>query len=155
MPRVSSGLPVVIVIRPTVEGAKLQTITATKALAYRGMTLLRAKRAIEAAVGGEAVIEVPMVEHLPTLARELLHAGFEASQIGASTVDIKALRDRLHMSQEEFARRYGLEVGALRNWEQKRRALDGTALLYLRAIEKDPEGTARAQENEILEKEGA
>jgi putative transcriptional regulator len=115
------------------------------------MTMLRAKRAVEAAMQGEGVAEVPTVEHLPTLARELRNAGFDVTLIATETIDVKTLRESLGMSQEVFARRYGLETDALQNWEQGRRALEGTALRYLRAIKADPAGTARAQEEQIAE----
>ena len=153
--RVPSGSPVALVLRPGADRSRLQTITATKALARRGMTMLRAKHAIEAALTGEVAVGVPTVEHLGDLARELREAGFEATRIVTDAVDVKALRERLGMSQEQFARRYGLELDALRNWEQQRRPLEGTALRYLRAIEKDPVGTAQAQEGAILEGEDA
>lgn len=148
--RVPSGSPAALVLRA---GAKrdLQTITATLALARRGMTMLRAKRAVEAAMQGEGVAEVPTVEHLPTLARELRNAGFDVTLIATETIDVKMLRESLGMSQEVFARRYGLETDALQNWEQGRRSLEGTALRYLRAIKADPVGTARAQEEQIAE----
>lgn len=153
--RVPSGLSVALVLRPGVDRARIQTIAATKALARRGMTMLRAKHAIEAALTGEVAVQMPTVEHLGTLAQELRQAGFEATRIGTEAVDVKALRERLGMSQEQFARRYGLELDALRNWEQQRRPLEGTALRYLRAIENDPIGTAQAQEEAILEGEDA
>ena len=148
--RVPSGSPAALVLRARAK-RDLQTVTAVKALARRGMTLLRAKRAVEAAMLGEGVAEVPTVEHLPTLARELRNAGFDVTQIGTEAIDVKALRESVGMSQEAFARRYGLEADALRNWEQGRRPLEGTALRYLRAIKADPEGTARAQEEAISE----
>ena len=34
------------------------------------------------------------------------------------SVDLKALRQRLGLSQAKFARRYGFAVGSIRNWEQ-------------------------------------
>ena len=56
--RVLSGSPAALVLRARAKH-DLQTVTAMKALARRGMTLLRAKRAIEAAMLGEGVAEVP------------------------------------------------------------------------------------------------
>jgi DNA-binding transcriptional regulator YiaG len=149
VPRVSSGSPVALVLRPMTDRTILATISATKALVARGMTMLRAKRAIEAALEGEAVIEVPMVEHLPALASEFREAGFEVTRIATDPFDVREFRERLGMSQEQFAHRYGLEIDALRNWEQGRRPLEGTALRYLRAIKADPIGAARAQEEAI------
>jgi putative transcriptional regulator len=146
--RVSSGSPATLVLRA--RAGKLLTIDATLALARRGMTLLRAKRAVEAAMIGEGVAELPTVESLPALAGELREAGFDVTAIGTEAIDVKALREGLGMSQEQFARRYGLELDAVQNWEQQRRPIEGTALRYLRTIQADPVGAARAQEVEVI-----
>jgi putative transcriptional regulator len=54
-------------------------------------------------------------------------------------VDVRALRRRLGMSQERFARSFGLSVGTVRDWEQGRSLPDGPARVLLRLIERDPE----------------
>lgn len=33
-------------------------------------------------------------------------------------LDVKAIRQRLGLTQTAFARRYGLSLGSIRNWEQ-------------------------------------
>jgi DNA-binding transcriptional regulator YiaG len=153
--RVPSGSPVVLVLRRRNDRNTVETITATHALAKRGMSMLRAKRAVEAALDhGEAVVEVPTVESLPTLASELASTGLEVMRIAAEPLDVKALREDLGMSQELFARRYGFELDTLQNWEQGARPVKGAALHYLRAIKADPVGTARAQEETIQESGG-
>ena len=50
----------------------------------------------------------------------------------------RTIRKRLELSQEEFAARYDLSVGTLRDWEQARKQPDRTALAYLRVIAKEP-----------------
>ena len=55
------------------------------------------------------------------------------------SVDVKAIRERLHMSQQEFAIRYGFPIGTLRNWEQGRRQPEGAARLLLTIIDRRPE----------------
>jgi putative transcriptional regulator len=55
-----------------------------------------------------------------------------------SETDIKKLRKKLDMSQNEFAQAYGLPVGNLRNWEQGHRRPPAIALAYLKIIAKDP-----------------
>ncbi|HEX5998391.1 MAG TPA: helix-turn-helix domain-containing protein [Hyphomicrobiaceae bacterium] len=52
----------------------------------------------------------------------------------------------LGLSQEQFARRFNLDLDALQNWEQGRRSPDRTVLSYLRVIAAAPETAARAQE---------
>lgn len=60
------------------------------------------------------------------------------------TVDIRAIRQREGLSQEQFARRYGFALSALRDWEQGRRQPDRAARLLLRVIEQEPEAVRRA-----------
>ena len=44
-----------------------------------------------------------------------------------SSVDVRALREKLDLAQPEFARRYGLSVGTFRDWEQGRSGPDKPA----------------------------
>jgi putative transcriptional regulator len=53
-------------------------------------------------------------------------------------VDVAAIRGRTNLSQEAFARRIGVSVGTLRNWEQGRRKPDGPAKVLLALLERDP-----------------
>lgn len=57
---------------------------------------------------------------------------------------IRVIRRALHLSQEEFAQRYHIPVGTLRDWEQGRCEPDQTAQAYLRVIARDPSGVAKA-----------
>lgn len=54
----------------------------------------------------------------------------------------RTVRKRLEMSQGEFAARFHVPVGTLRDWEQGRRQPD--ALAYLRVIARELEMVARA-----------
>ena len=54
-------------------------------------------------------------------------------------VDVKALRNRPKLAQPEFAARFGLSVGAVRDWEQGRAVPDRPAQALLRVIEAEPE----------------
>jgi len=54
-------------------------------------------------------------------------------------VDVKALRAKLDLAQPEFAARYGLSVGTVRDWEQGRTVPDRPAQVLLRVIEAEPE----------------
>lgn len=58
-------------------------------------------------------------------------------------VDIKALRKRLSLKQAEFASRFGLTLGAVRDWEQGRSVPDRPAQILLRVIDADPEFVRR------------
>jgi putative transcriptional regulator len=57
---------------------------------------------------------------------------------------VKRLRWKLGLSQAEFAERYRIPIGTLRDWEQHRHEPDQTALSYLKVIENNPKGVARA-----------
>jgi putative transcriptional regulator len=59
-------------------------------------------------------------------------------------VDVKAIRDKLGMSQEEFARTFSLNISALRDWEQERRMPRGPARALLRIIDREPAAARRA-----------
>ncbi len=149
--RVSSGSPETLVLRPADGLAKVKTITATQALARRGMTLLKAKRAIEGMVEqGESIAHVPTVDNPAALARELRKAGVDARRVASSPVDVKVIRAALGLTQEEFARRYGLDIDAVQNWEQGRCKPDRPAQAYLRAIAAAPRDVAAAQEEEMV-----
>ena len=56
----------------------------------------------------------------------------------------RAVRQRLGLSQADFAARFHVPVGTLRDWEQNRRKPDAPALAYLRVIAREPEMVAQA-----------
>jgi len=57
---------------------------------------------------------------------------------------VKTLRRALGLTQEEFAGRYLIPLGTLRDWEQGRSEPDQPARAYLKAIAGDPEAVRRA-----------
>jgi len=57
---------------------------------------------------------------------------------------VKTLRRALALTQEEFAARYHIPLGTLRDWEQGRSEPDQPAKAYLTVIARDPEGVERA-----------
>ena len=57
--------------------------------------------------------------------------------------DIRALRERLGLSQEVFADRFGLSPRTVQQWEQRRRSPDGPTRLLLKVIEAEPDLVAR------------
>ncbi len=56
----------------------------------------------------------------------------------------KTLRRALNLTQQEFAVRYHIPLGTLRDWEQGRTEPDQPARAYLTVIAHDPEGVMRA-----------
>src|SRR5215831_7087180 len=60
------------------------------------------------------------------------------------TPQAKIIRRALQLTQEEFAIRYHIPLGTLRDWEQGRTEPDQPARAYLTVIAHDPEGARRA-----------
>ena len=58
--------------------------------------------------------------------------------------DIKRIRERLDVSQSEFALMIGVSVATLQNWEQGRRQPDGPARALLKVAAENPEAVAEA-----------
>ena len=56
----------------------------------------------------------------------------------------RTLRRTLGLTQEEFAARYLIPLGTLRDWEQGRSEPDAPARAYLKAIAGDPDAVRRA-----------
>jgi putative transcriptional regulator len=56
----------------------------------------------------------------------------------------KSLRRVLGLTQQEFAARYHIPLGTLRDWEQGRTEPDQPVRAYLTVIARDPEGVRRA-----------
>ena len=94
---------------------------------------------------------------MTALGKRLIQSAMEAASIArneadSSTyrvhvpreVDVKAIRTRQGLTQEEFAARYGFAASAVREWEQKRRMPDPAARAYLVVIDREPEAVARA-----------
>jgi len=58
----------------------------------------------------------------------------------------RTLRRALGLTQVEFAARYHIPIGTLRDWEQGRSEPDQPARAYLHVIAHDPDGVRRALE---------
>ncbi|WP_296180705.1 helix-turn-helix domain-containing protein [Pseudomonas sp. UBA1879] len=56
-----------------------------------------------------------------------------------SAQEIIALRERLHMSQNVFARRIRTSPSTLRNWEQEKSKPNAQAALLIRLVDKFPD----------------
>jgi putative transcriptional regulator len=59
-------------------------------------------------------------------------------------VDVQMIRRKLHLSQSEFASRFGISPGTLRDWEQHRKRPEGPARVLLMVIDREPEAVRRA-----------
>ncbi len=70
--------------------------------------------------------------------------GRETTVIVPKQVDVKNIRKRLGLTQSSFAARFGISLGALRDWEQNRRQPEGPARVLLTVIDREPEAVERA-----------
>ncbi len=59
-------------------------------------------------------------------------------------INVAAIRRKTKLTQLDFAARFGLSVATLREWEQKKRHPDRTAITLLLVIDKEPEAVQRA-----------
>jgi putative transcriptional regulator len=59
-------------------------------------------------------------------------------------INVKAVRARLGMSQQDFAARFGISSATVRNWEQGRRQPEGPARVLLTIIDREPDAVRRA-----------
>lgn len=63
------------------------------------------------------------------------------------TPQVKIIRRALGLTQEEFAARYRIPLGTLRDWEQGRATPDQPTQAYLTVIAHSPEGVQQALES--------
>jgi putative transcriptional regulator len=63
----------------------------------------------------------------------------EALDLGRRARLIRRVRSDLALSQVEFARRFHVPVGTLRDWEQARATAPDFAIAYVRVIAKHPD----------------
>jgi putative transcriptional regulator len=54
-------------------------------------------------------------------------------------IDVRAIRAKLHLSQDDFAAWFGFTINQIRDWEQRRARPLGGVRAYLMLIERDPE----------------
>jgi putative transcriptional regulator len=58
--------------------------------------------------------------------------------------DVRALRKKLKLTQQEFASRFHLPLGTVRDWEQGAHRPDKAAQILLTVIANDPDAVTRA-----------
>jgi putative transcriptional regulator len=61
-----------------------------------------------------------------------------------TTVDVKALREKLGLTQNQFSGMIGVSIKTLQNWEQGRREPEGPAKALLRVVEMEPQAVMNA-----------
>jgi putative transcriptional regulator len=66
------------------------------------------------------------------------------TKVQVPTIDVRAMRRRLGLSQSEFAAKFGFQAATLKNWEQGRTRPDGPARVLLAVIARHPEAVEDA-----------
>lgn len=59
-------------------------------------------------------------------------------------VDVKAIREKTGMSQQEFCVTFGISIGTLRHWEQGLRTPRGPARVLLKVVQHNPSAVIEA-----------
>lgn len=59
-------------------------------------------------------------------------------------IDVRTIRTKLGMTQEEFAARFGFSVNTLRHWEHGTRQPEGPTRAYLLVIDRAPRAVEKA-----------
>lgn len=83
------------------------------------------------------------------LTEALAHARGEATNTRErsvcvpDSVDVRAIRKKLDLTQREFAVRFGFSLAAVRHWEQGDRRPEGPARVLLSIIDKEPDVVRR------------
>ena len=144
VPRVASGSRARFLLQS--EPANIRAPEAALALAKRHLSMREAHAIVTRLFDhGEAVVELPAVEGVAALVRDLAACNVVARNFGPPLkVDVKVIRERMEMSQEQFALEFGLELATLRNWEQGRSEPDTAARNFLVTIARDPDAVRQA-----------
>jgi putative transcriptional regulator len=74
-------------------------------------------------------------------------------------VNVKAIREKVGMTQTEFAVSFGISLGTLRHWERGDRKPHGPALVLLNVVAREPKAVlsalSRGQPNSALNSDAA
>lgn len=59
-------------------------------------------------------------------------------------IDTRTIREKINMSQGQFASYFGVSVRTIQEWEQGRTSPSGAARAFLTVIDREPEAVRRA-----------
>ncbi len=62
-------------------------------------------------------------------------------------IDVKAIREKLNLTRQEFADSYGFSVRTLQHWEQGTRSPHGAAKVLLLLLQREPAVIAKILRN--------
>jgi putative transcriptional regulator len=67
-----------------------------------------------------------------------------AHTVEVEDIDVKALRQRLGMTQQGFATAFEFKTNTVQQWEQRRRSPRGPERVLLKVIDAEPDAVRRA-----------
>ncbi len=59
-------------------------------------------------------------------------------------IDVREIRKKVGMTQETFAKHFGVSKRTVQDWEQRHRRPSGAARAFLKVIDREPEAVRRA-----------
>ena len=65
-------------------------------------------------------------------------------KVSKGAVDVRKVREKLNLSQNEFAARFGFSPACIRNWEQGRNRPAGAARILLAVIDRNAQAVEEA-----------
>jgi len=68
----------------------------------------------------------------------------KARLVVPATVDVRAIRNKLGLSQRGFAERFGFSLRTVQQWEQGRAMPERSARILLKIIDSEPQAVERA-----------
>jgi putative transcriptional regulator len=83
------------------------------------------------------------------LTQALAYAKHEADEADfrvhvPAQIDVRAIREKLGLTQAQFAARFAFSINTLRHWEQGKRRPEGPTRAYLQVIARTPRAVQRA-----------
>ena len=119
-----------------------KTIDVFRALVESGLSVRAAKTALDRVRDGHAVfVQAPLVDNFAALKRRIEGENIAVHRLAEpeGEIDVKALREKLQLSQSEFAGLFRFGLDAVQNWEQRRTRPDPAAATLLSMIRRDPD----------------
>lgn len=113
-------------------------VTTIQTIASFGTSLRKASETLDRIARGEAVAIELVVPKGRDILAELSKLGVGVQVVERPRVDVRTIRQRLDLTQAEFAIRFGLELDTVQNWEQGRYSPDPAATVLLKVIEQNP-----------------
>jgi DNA-binding transcriptional regulator YiaG len=111
-------------------------VEVARLLKRHGLSLRKAHETLNRLAQGETVAVELRSETPHDVVSAFSALGVTAHAIEPPQADVRRIRERLGLSQAEFALRFGLELATVQNWEQARYRPDPAAQLALKMIER-------------------